>query len=149
MRRRVPPKSLGGREEVSLSPRAVLAPDLPPSVLWNRRSLQSSFVHHLPDCSIFAAFHTRSYTGYVPVMLSMKIVKVLLKGENLSFLLTLTKRAKNERTKRNFIKNILPAVSALAECCHGHGLGLHPLLRLSLLLSCPDNTWHKIGRAHV
>ena len=27
------PKSLGGREEVSLSPRAVLAPDLPPSAL--------------------------------------------------------------------------------------------------------------------
>ena len=54
---------------------AVIAPNLPPSVLWNRRSLQSSFVHHLPDCSIFAAFHTRSYTGYVPVMLSMKLSK--------------------------------------------------------------------------
>ena len=75
MRRRVPPKSLGGREEVSLSPRAVLAPDLPPSVLWNRRSLRNSFVHHLPGCSIFAAFHTRSYTGYVPIMLSMKLSK--------------------------------------------------------------------------
>ena len=28
-------------------------------------------------------------------------------------------------------------------CCPGHGLGLHPLLRRSLLLSYPDNTGHK------
>lgn len=32
-------------------------------------------------------------------------LEVLLKEENLSFLLTLTKRAKNRRFKRNFIKN--------------------------------------------
>jgi len=31
--RRVPPKSLAGREEVSLSPHAVIAPNLPQSVL--------------------------------------------------------------------------------------------------------------------
>ena len=68
---------------------------------------------------------------------------MLLKGENLSFLLTLTKRAKNERTKRNFFKNTLPAASDHAGCCHGHGLGLHPPLLLSRSHAYPGNTEHR------
>ncbi|RHO85160.1 hypothetical protein DW061_15310 [Ruminococcus sp. AF42-9BH] len=54
------------------------------------RGVPHSLVHGLCTC----------YAVYV-------IVKVLLKGENLSFLLTLTKRAKNRRFKRNFIKIFL------------------------------------------
>lgn len=37
-----PPKSLAGREEVSLSPRALIAPDVPPSGSQRRRSLRNS-----------------------------------------------------------------------------------------------------------
>ena len=61
----------------------------------------------------------------------------------MSFLLTLTKRAKNERTKRNFFKNTLPAASDHAGCCHGHGLGLHPPLLLSRSHAYPGNTEHR------
>jgi len=46
VRRRVPPKSLGGREEVSLSAHAVIAPGVPPPgyrlVLIARGSLKKS-----------------------------------------------------------------------------------------------------------
>ena len=61
----------------------------------------------------------------------------------MSFLLTLTKRAKNERTKRIFFKNTLPAASDHAGCCHGHGLGLHPPLLLSRSHAYPGNTEHR------
>lgn len=61
----------------------------------------------------------------------------------MSFLLTLTKRARNERTKRNFFKNTLPAASDRAGYCHGHGLGLPPPLRRSHSRTYPGNTGHK------
>ena len=57
----------------------------------------------------------------------------------MSFLLTLTKRAKNRRFKRNFIKNILPAASDHAGYSHGHGLGLPPPLLLSRSHAYPGN----------
>ncbi|ERM51871.1 hypothetical protein C678_0153, partial [Clostridioides difficile F665] len=66
-----------------------------------------------------------------------------VEGGKLVLLLTLTKRAKNERTKRNFFKNTLPAASDRAGCCHGHGLGLHPPLRRSHSHSYPGNTGHR------
>ena len=79
-----------------------------PPWLLHLRGVPHSLVHGL--CTCYAVY---------------EIVKVLLKEENLSFLLTLTKRAKNERTKRNFFKNTLPAASDRAGYYRGRGLGLH------------------------
>ena len=66
-----------------------------------------------------------------------------MKEENLSFLLTLTKKAKNRRIKWNFIKNISQAVLSHVGYCRGHGLGLHLLLRQFHLPSFPDSIGHK------
>ena len=71
------------------------------------------------------------------------IVNVQVKEENLSFLLTLTKKAKNRRIKRNFIKNIFRAALSRAGYCLGHGLGLHLLPRQFHLPSFPGNIGHK------
>ena len=61
----------------------------------------------------------------------------------MSFLLTLTKKAKNRRIKRNFIKNIFRAALSRAGYCLGHGLGLHLLPRQFHLPSFPGNIGHK------
>ena len=62
VRRRVPPKSLAGREEVSLSPRAVIAPDVPPSGSQRPLIAPKQLVHHLlavPSSRRPALAHTR------------------------------------------------------------------------------------------
>ena len=63
----------------------------------------------------------------------------------MSFLLTLTKKAKNRRIKRNSIKNIFRAALSRAGYCLGHGLGLHLLLRQFHLPSFPDSIGHKFA----
>ena len=73
VRRRVPPKSLGGREEVSLSPHAVIAPrnaafGYQAGVDRSEQSCSSP-----PGLSIFAARLIRSYMGYVPEMPSIQL----------------------------------------------------------------------------
>ena len=73
MRRRVPPKSLGGREEVSLSPHAVTAPEMPLSGFRLALIARNSPVYHLLGLSIFAARLIRSYMGYVPEMPSIQL----------------------------------------------------------------------------
>ena len=83
-----------------------------PPWLLHLRGVSYSLVHGL--CTCCAVY---------------SIVNVLMKEENLSFLLTLTKKAKNRRIKWNFIKNILQAALIHGGYCLGHGLGLHLLLR--------------------
>ena len=83
-----------------------------PPCLLHLRGVSYSLVHGL--CTCCAVY---------------SIVNIQMKEENLSFLLTLTKKAKNRRIKWNFIKNILQAALIHGGYCLGHGLGLHLLLR--------------------
>ena len=73
VRRRVPPKSLGGREEVSLTPMQSSRPEMPLSGIRLTWISRNSPIHHLLGLSIFAACLIRSYIGYVPEMPSMKL----------------------------------------------------------------------------
>src|SRR5699024_6059071 len=73
VRRRVPPKSLGGREEVSLTPMQSSRPEMPLSGIRLTWIARNSPIHHLLGLSIFAACLIRSYIGYVPEMPSMKL----------------------------------------------------------------------------
>ena len=62
-----PPKSLGGREEVSLFPHIVIASKVPP--LGYRLTLIAQNSHSSPpQLLIFAACLLRSYMSYVPIM---------------------------------------------------------------------------------
>ena len=90
-----------------------------PPWLLHLRGVSYSLVHGL--CTCCAVY---------------SIVNVLMKEENLSFLLTLTKKAKNRRIKWNFIKNIFQAALIHGGYCLGHGLGLHLLLRQFHLAWC-------------
>ena len=67
----------------------------------------------------------------------------------MSFLLTLTKKAKNRRIKRNFIKNIFRAALSRAGYCLGHGLGLHLLPRQFHLPSFPGNVTGRVQRCNA
>ena len=73
VRRRVPPKSLGGREEVSLSPHAVTATRSATSGFQACVDRSGQPVHHLLGLSFLAARLIRSYMGYVPEMPSIRL----------------------------------------------------------------------------
>ena len=73
VRRRVPPKSTGGREEVALNPHAVIAPRSAISGLQACVDRSGQPVHHLLGSSILAARLIRSYMGYVPEMPSIRL----------------------------------------------------------------------------
>ena len=75
VRRRVPPKSLGGREEVSLSPHAVTATRSATSGFQACVDRSGQPVHHLLGLSFLAARLIRSYMGYVPEMPSIRLSK--------------------------------------------------------------------------
>ena len=84
-RRRVPPKSLGGREEVSLSPHAVTAPEMPLSGFRLALIARNSPVYHLLGLSIFAARLIRSYMGYVPEMPSIQLSSCMREIDPLTY----------------------------------------------------------------
>ena len=67
------PKSLGGREEVSLSPHAVTAPRSATSGLQACVDRSGQPVYHLLGLSFLAARLIRSYMGYVPEMPSIRL----------------------------------------------------------------------------
>ena len=69
------PKSLGGREEVSLSPHVVTA--LRSATFGFQACVDRSgqLVHHLLGLSFLAARLIRSYMGYVPEMPSIRLSK--------------------------------------------------------------------------
>lgn len=91
-------KSVGGCEQVSLSPHGVLALEVPPPGLRLALIAGNSLVYHLLGLSILAARLIRSYMGYVPEMPSIQLSKYHRRGK-LVLLLTLTKGAKNRRFK--------------------------------------------------
>ena len=68
-----PIPSLGGREEVSLTPMQSSRPEMPLSGIRLTWIARNSPIHHLLGLSIFAACLIRSYIGYVPEMPSMKL----------------------------------------------------------------------------
>ena len=67
------PKSLGGREEVSLSPHAVTATRSATSGFQACVDRSGQPVHHLLGLSFLAARLIRSYMGYVPEMPSIQL----------------------------------------------------------------------------
>lgn len=88
-------KSVGGCEQVSLSPHGVLAPEVPPPGLRLALIAGNSLVYHLLGLSILAARLIRSYMGYVPEMPSIRLSKYI-EGEKLVLLINTDKKSEKQ-----------------------------------------------------
>ena len=94
-------KSVGGCEQVSLSPHGVLALEVPPPGLRLALIAGNSLVYHLLGLSILAARLIRSYMGYVPEMPSIRLSKYI-EGEKLVLLINTDKKGKKQAHQMKF-----------------------------------------------